>query len=121
MKLKTDGIFWGELQLWLVYLRRQPPWQRTANLLSAEDSHVQMQKGLWKFTKKTTEIPMITKATNPDYHFGGHRFMPKNENTCKCKVIIRIPKAREVKVNTNKEKLPEYFQGPIHQIPIILQ
>jgi NAD-dependent dihydropyrimidine dehydrogenase PreA subunit len=48
------------------------------------------------------EIPLITKATDPDYHFGAI-VSAKNENTCKCKVIIRIPKAHDVKVNPKQE------------------
>jgi hypothetical protein len=101
MKLKQI-VLWGGL-VTLVCLF-------TASVAIAADSEFTFRGGLARtdangvleIYKETTEIPMITKATNPDYHFGAIVYA-KKENTCKCKVIIRIPKAREVKVNPNQE------------------
>jgi hypothetical protein len=59
-------------------------------------------KGTLDIYKETTEIPLITKAVDPDYHFGAI-VNAKDENTCKCKVVIRIPKTRDVKVNPSNE------------------
>lgn len=60
------------------------------------------EKGVLEIYKETTEIPLITKTVDPGYYFGAIAYA-KNENTCKCKVVIRIPKTREVKVNADQK------------------
>jgi len=61
------------------------------------------EKGVLEIYKETAEIPLITKALDPGYYFGVIAYA-NNENKCKCKVVIRIPKTRDVKVNADQEK-----------------
>ncbi len=61
------------------------------------------EKGVLEIYKETTQIPLVTKAVDPGYYFGAIAYA-KNENTCKCKVVIRVPKTRDVKVNADQEK-----------------
>lgn len=61
------------------------------------------EKGVLEIFKETAQIPLITKSADPGYYFGAIAYA-QNENTCKCKVVIRIPKTRDVKVNEDQEK-----------------
>lgn len=61
------------------------------------------EKGTFEIFKETTQIPLITKAVDPGFHFGAIAYA-RNENTCKCKVVISIPKTRDIKVNPDQEK-----------------
>lgn len=60
------------------------------------------EKGVLEIYKETTEIPLITKTVDPGYYFGAIAYA-NNENSCKCKVVIRIPKTSDVKVNADQE------------------
>jgi hypothetical protein len=61
------------------------------------------EKGVLDIYKESAEIPLVTKTADPGYYFGAIAYA-KNENTCKCKVVIRIPKNTDVKVNEDQEK-----------------
>jgi hypothetical protein len=61
------------------------------------------EKGVLEIYKESTVIPLVTKTADPGYYFGAIAYA-QNENTCKCKVVIRIPKTRDVKVNEDQEK-----------------
>jgi hypothetical protein len=101
MKLKQIVLFFSLVTLVCLF---------AASTTMAADSEFTFRGGLARtdanntleIYKETTEIPLITKAADPDYHFGAIVYA-KNENTCKCKVVIRIPKASDIKVNSNQE------------------
>jgi hypothetical protein len=53
--------------------------------------------------KETTDIPLIKKATDPDYYFGVI-VSSRNGKSSKCRVVIRAPKPNSIQINPDKEK-----------------